>query len=523
MNISNKLLIAFILLFFTNLVGYSQEYPFYIDKTSAFTHPIFLNLPYIDETDDYYWGLFCEDSPKGPLPMYNAVVKFRKYDKIGNLLLSKIYEGPIADGTPDVYKIGNNYRIVLRAYDDDLGAYIYDSRLYDGDFNLLEQTELPVYTNDWDYRLSTFLFGAWKTIGRETGHFYPFRYSPNKAVSMLVLYDEKGYFKQLKDVREKDVNGYYPEFYEAPIDLDDSTFIVATDKYEIYDHSWNLIDDSKKNTKFSPLSNKDIAYVPSTTGFFALWAFNYYREGNKIGNKFWSYDKNLDTIITKNIEINYDRFMWPEYINIPKGGLYKTDDGNYSYMLSYDQGRCYCDKDTLRSFLTRMIFDENFNVVCHETYTYPGYKIRLGYLTDSEDGRLLLTGIADSITYPFNSPVAYHPFFTYIPKNSCEIPWAEEIKEITLSVTNTPAFEGSISCYPNPAESEITFKTDFFPAHRTLQIILFDINGKQVKTKVWKGSSATINLTGFAPGTYLYLITDEAGGFTSGKFVKHGK
>ncbi len=513
--------LVLILLFFTNITGYSQEYPFYIDKTSAFTHPIFLNLPYIDETDDYYWGLFCEDSPWGPLPFYDAVVKFRKYDKNGNLLLTKVFDGPIADGTPDVHKIGDNYRVVLRAYDYDLGGFIYYSELYDGDFNLLEHTELPVYMGDWTFGLSTFLFGAWKTIGRETGHFYPFRYSAKNAVSMLVLYDENGFFKELKDIREKNFSSYYPEFYEDPIDLNDSTFMVATDRYEIYDHSWNLIDDSKKNTKFHPLSNKDIAYVPSKTGFFALWTFaNFYPEGNKIGNMFWSYNKDIDIISTKNIIINYDRFMWPEYINIPRGGLYKTDDGMYSYILSYDQERCKCNEDTLRSFLTRMTFDEDFNVVCHKTFTYPGYRIRLGYITDAEDGRMLLTGIADSITYPVNTDLAYHPFFTYIPKNGCEIPWAKEIKEITLSVTNAPAFEGSISCYPNPAESEITFETDFFPPNRTLQIILFDIDGKQVKAEVWNGSKTTINLAGFAPGIYLYLITDEKGGFTSGKFVK---
>jgi hypothetical protein len=89
--------------------------------------------------------------------------------------------------------------------------------------------------------------------------------------------------------------------------------------------------------------------------------------------------------------------------------------------------------------------------------------------------------------------------------------------------TNAPAsvnevsYNGKVSTYPNPCTSQITFTTTV----NTLQYInVYDVTGRKVEQVEMKNGTTNVNTSVFAPGMYLYTLTDMNGSpLDRGKFM----
>jgi len=70
--------------------------------------------------------------------------------------------------------------------------------------------------------------------------------------------------------------------------------------------------------------------------------------------------------------------------------------------------------------------------------------------------------------------------------------------------------------YPNPATDMLKVET----ALRNASLNIYDINGMLKNSCDLNGKSTTIDLKRFAPGTYIYTITNNDGQVENGKFIK---
>ena len=76
-----------------------------------------------------------------------------------------------------------------------------------------------------------------------------------------------------------------------------------------------------------------------------------------------------------------------------------------------------------------------------------------------------------------------------------------------------------LKIYPNPAKSQVTvyFPTTTFS--EKVSMSLQNLMGQEVKRVMLYSSSATISLTGIAPGLYLYRVWDQDQIIKTGKLI----
>ena len=71
--------------------------------------------------------------------------------------------------------------------------------------------------------------------------------------------------------------------------------------------------------------------------------------------------------------------------------------------------------------------------------------------------------------------------------------------------------------YPNPARNEVNFR---FTTQSNLNVLVYDITGRQVAQTEMINGAAILNSSGFSNGMYLYRLTDKSGNLLdNGKFT----
>ena len=91
----------------------------------------------------------------------------------------------------------------------------------------------------------------------------------------------------------------------------------------------------------------------------------------------------------------------------------------------------------------------------------------------------------------------------------------------TTGIRPVPATGNSISCFPNPAEKEISLRLQDATNLQQTRIILLDANGKEIRELNLNlaGNLLKINTEALAPGLYFIHVVDGASTY-SAKFVK---
>lgn len=501
----------------------SQEYPIYIDKNTVFTWPQPLNNYFVDKANDGYITIFSQDGPKGPNPYFPTELKIKKLDSKGNPIAEKIIDKEWwSIITPDCRKIGNNYRLAIQYYGiNNPNKIIYYTLLYDSSLNLLEKNEIIISDTSKCRTRSYWDIGTWKTIGDTTGHFLHLDCT-NSYYRLLAFYDKNGYYLGLKDSTNIHKTNL-TKIFSPPFDINKGqNFVIAENNYNVYDYHWNLIDTMHENK----LKNHDSdelrsSYIETSDGFIGLDGF--YPNVNVPGQSskkadLIKFDNQFNQIEKKSIVYTPDYYPFGWYPITPRGGLYKTDDGNFTFVTSLDKGFCGCSDDTLSSYITRVKFDKDFNILCHKEFRVLKQRLRFGYITDMQDGSMLITGIINPISIPYKR--TYHPFFAYIPKNSCDIPWAKEVYDLNVSINDVKLLPGKVSCFPSPAIDNITFSYDRYSSAYKLKIQIFNTNGNPVFNSDWSDKDLKVDLRHFHSGEYFYMVTSSDGSFASGKFIK---
>jgi subtilisin-like proprotein convertase family protein len=85
-----------------------------------------------------------------------------------------------------------------------------------------------------------------------------------------------------------------------------------------------------------------------------------------------------------------------------------------------------------------------------------------------------------------------------------------------LSLANEKFDNSLIQVYPNPAKNRITVK---FEKTATLDVVLFDLLGRQVLSTSLEYSGKTIDVSALSPGTYIMQLTDDENRRTSKKII----
>jgi hypothetical protein len=73
-----------------------------------------------------------------------------------------------------------------------------------------------------------------------------------------------------------------------------------------------------------------------------------------------------------------------------------------------------------------------------------------------------------------------------------------------------------ILVYPNPAHDQVCFEPGLY---RNMELQLYDQQGNLLLVKSLQ-SNQTIDISGFPPGVYIYVIQNPEGFFEKGKLIK---
>jgi hypothetical protein len=80
--------------------------------------------------------------------------------------------------------------------------------------------------------------------------------------------------------------------------------------------------------------------------------------------------------------------------------------------------------------------------------------------------------------------------------------------------------EIGVKCYPSPATDLIRFDISEEMKDAVMQI--FNEQGQLLTSKHFSGQDVSFKMTGFAPGTYYYLLSNKTTQLNSGTFLKTG-
>jgi hypothetical protein len=87
----------------------------------------------------------------------------------------------------------------------------------------------------------------------------------------------------------------------------------------------------------------------------------------------------------------------------------------------------------------------------------------------------------------------------------------------SLNVSEQESAQWQVSVYPNPAQTQVHFRTNAPDADR---IVVFDLTGRTAGMAVANGNTYTFNAAQVENGVYTYLVLDKAGKqLHAGKFV----
>jgi len=141
------------------------------------------------------------------------------------------------------------------------------------------------------------------------------------------------------------------------------------------------------------------------------------------------------------------------------------------------------------------------------------------------------TGSADSVVWNFGDSTAgvtsFSPTHTYTTVGTYDVcataysgcgtgKWCMDVSIITTGVSNT-ANENQLTIFPDPASSKITVSG----MHNATQIQVFNTVGVCVKKQAVNNVSVTLDISSFAPGTWLIMIRNADGSYVTRPFTKY--
>ncbi|HXP52378.1 MAG TPA: T9SS type A sorting domain-containing protein [Bacteroidia bacterium] len=228
------------------------------------------------------------------------------------------------------------------------------------------------------------------------------------------------------------------------------------------------------------------------------------------------------------IEVNLN----PLFVQSVLPATYNTTDGgvsnghetfsNSSLALFYDSEKVVTQityTDTVDAFGTMTTPTGTYNVLRqnHHEVDIDSLKVR------STSGKWSVAPVAGAVTkttvHQYNW---YSNSIGYILVQMNMDSTSSTVKNVIWDTTapagiNELSYNGKVSVFPNPCANQITFQT----FNNGLQYInIYDVAGRKVEQDVMKNGTNNVNTTSYAPGMYLYTMTDKNGNVVDrGKFM----
>ena len=526
--------LSFLFLFIYHISVSGQNKSFFIDYTTRSSDYQLRNLYYVAPVSDGYIAVHADVDPNNwqVLPIPPGEVHIKKMDVNGKVIKNKNINHRFGFNTPDCYAVGD--KTVIGYFDskkteDSIFVY-FNSLLFDKELNTLDSTTHQIFEVSIDKYQNTgyYMYGSWKETPAGISQFLSMD-EINAVYSIHIMYNVDGTFREIKsiDKRKKNPPSIEQYFSETPITYGTQGHISAfLAKHYIFDQDWNIIDTLDNiNLRENKPDLKRHSLLGESDRIIHVDMF-LPPQDDYIYNTIAMLDTNFKEV--KKIElpkVRYDHSFFNWYSLTPRGGLYKNEDGYYSLLTNYFYthyafyvpGKAI---DTIPTYLVRMNFDEDFNLICHKHFRYPKHKLKLNNMTHVAEGQILITGYIDVINYPSNFYHDNHPFFAFIPNKGCDIPHLEKTFDMESIATDMPVFEGQVLCYPTISKDFITFEYSGYKKYSHLKIDVYNELGQISYNTHWDGTQLVYDTKNLTPGTYFYIITATDGSATSGKFIK---